>query len=209
MNSHVAIMARLAELGVGKRRIAKTAGDEKTLQIYRQLSSYTAKAVADSGLPATVFFDPEIGDAELWPSAVFAKAVQAPSASLGERIYDCLAAAMVKSKSSRAIVIGADCPYLTGSLLRKADGLLDTHDAVLGPSTDGGYYLLALKQLHPSIFALSAWSEPTVAEETRVAIRALGWSIAELPALTDIDTEAQWQTFVHSQTSTYLSPKQK
>nr|VFJ51644.1 MAG: hypothetical protein BECKDK2373B_GA0170837_10342 [Candidatus Kentron sp. DK] len=87
-----------------------------------------------------------------------------------------------------AILIGADCPSLTAWDLREAALALEAdQDAVLGPALDGGYYLLGLRQTHPSLFEGISWGEHRVLAETRARLRILGWRWRELSARRDID----------------------
>ena len=189
----VAVLARRAEVGVGKTRLAATLGAERAFGVYRGLIRRTAAAVADSGLPATVCFAPAIGDEDVWPAGRFGHAVQPASADLGERIAAGLRS--VLAEADAAIAIGTDCPELTPALLRRAAGLLRDHDAVLGPSDDGGFYLLGVRDLDARLFDAVAWSGEQVAARVRSNVRALGWTLAELPTLADIDTEADLRAY--------------
>ena len=67
---------------------------------------------------------------------------------------------------------------------------LKTHDVVLGPSTDGGYYLVGMSQLSTSIFDDVAWSTESVLQQSLARCEAAGCSVAQLEPLTDIDHEA-------------------
>lgn len=88
------------------------------------------------------------------------------------------------------LLIGTDCPGLTRDQLREAAVRLQSHDAVIIPSTDGGYVLLGLTQYRPRVFQGISWSTDTVAFETLCQIGALGWTVAQLPMLRDIDEPA-------------------
>jgi glycosyltransferase A (GT-A) superfamily protein (DUF2064 family) len=68
-------------------------------------------------------------------------------------------------------------------------------DVVLIPAEDGGYVLIGARGAHPQLFSGSAWGTPTVLTETRARIAALGLKSIELPALWDIDTEADLARF--------------
>ena len=72
----------------------------------------------------------------------------------------------------------------------RAVALLLDHDVVLGPATDGGYYLLGLRALRPELFAHKNWSTATVLAETLADVRRLGLRVALLPELRDVDTAA-------------------
>lgn len=85
------------------------------------------------------------------------------------------------------VVVGTDCPALTADLLRTALAELSRHDVVLGPATDGGYYLIALGRPAPTLFAGIDWSTDRVLAQTRAAAEVAGLSVAVLPPLSDVD----------------------
>ena len=190
----VAVLARRAKRGEGKRRLAASLGDEATYDIYRELLRACAKAVAGSGLPATVYFDPVPGDKDIWTAERFGYSLQPYGADLGKRIKDAAEESLTRFGGG-VLLIGTDCPTLSPALLREAAEALDTHDAVLGPSTDGGYYLLGLRRVEPRLFDGIAWSTEAVADQTRAVLAKAGLRTRELPALTDIDTEADWRAY--------------
>jgi glycosyltransferase A (GT-A) superfamily protein (DUF2064 family) len=66
---------------------------------------------------------------------------------------------------------------------------------VLGPATDGGYYLIAAARV-PDVFEAIDWSTPRVLEQTRDAARAAGMQVALIAPLTDVDTAADLQALV-------------
>lgn len=104
---------------------------------------------------------------------------------LGERLAR--AAERVIAAGHRAIFVGTDCPELTGERLRKACEELESHDAVIHPTFDGGYALLGLQSFDRSVFAGIEWSTLSVAQATMARIDALGWSLHIGETLQDID----------------------
>jgi hypothetical protein len=90
---------------------------------------------------------------------------------------------------SAAVVLNSDSPTLPTSLLvETAEVLARPGDcAVLGPSTDGGYYLLGLKQVHRRMFEDITWSTGQVAEQTLERAREVGLDVHILPAWYDVD----------------------
>jgi uncharacterized protein len=97
--------------------------------------------------------------------------------------------AMLARGHSAAVVLNSDSPTLPSSLLVKtAEVLACPGDcAVLGPSTDGGYYLLGLKRAHRRLFADITWSTERVAEQTLERAREIGLDVHILPAWYDVD----------------------
>jgi uncharacterized protein len=88
----------------------------------------------------------------------------------------------------RALVIGTDLPTLPGSVFGEAVTLLATHDVVLGPALDGGYYLVGLRKPSPELFTGIPWSTDRVLPLTQQKAVALGLHQALLPVRRDIDT---------------------
>lgn len=88
----------------------------------------------------------------------------------------------------RLLVIGTDAPTITDSMINNAFSALCTHDAVIGPSCDGGYYLLGLREPLESAFNETiAWGTETVFVQTLEALRSAARSVHVLPFWFDVD----------------------
>lgn len=85
------------------------------------------------------------------------------------------------------LLLGADSPTVPIEFFNRATASLVDHDAVLGASEDGGYYLLALSRPVPSLFQGVAWGGPNVAEETRARAESARLRWIELPIWYDLD----------------------
>jgi rSAM/selenodomain-associated transferase 1 len=112
---------------------------------------------------------------------------------------DCLFTAISKllaGGNRSAVVLNADSPTLPTSLLvETAAALARPGDrAVLGPSSDGGYYLLGLKRRHRYLFEDVDWSTDRVAAQTRERASEIGLEVYELPTWYDVDDEAAFRT---------------
>ena len=86
------------------------------------------------------------------------------------------------------LLMGTDCPSLTGSDLK--DGLSFLRggsDAVFSPAEDGGYVLIGLRRYAPELFAGISWGTGSVMDQTRVRLRQLGWRWRELATRWDVD----------------------
>ncbi len=88
----------------------------------------------------------------------------------------------------QVLVIGTDLPTLPGSAFGEAIALLATHDLVLGPACDGGYYLIGLRTPAPELFAGIPWSTDRVLPLTQQKAATLELRTALLPVRRDIDT---------------------
>ena len=95
--------------------------------------------------------------------------------------------------ATKVLIIGSDCYQLNSNIIEQAFLQLDTHDIVLGTATDGGYYLLGMKQMHHLLFINKQWSTNTVANSTLADCEKLGLRYYLLPTLSDIDTYQDWQ----------------
>ena len=85
------------------------------------------------------------------------------------------------------VVVGSDCPSLDAEKIVQALTLLKSHDVVLGPAVDGGYYLIGLSQPYPYLFKNIPWSTDQVLEKTRAIAAHNGLSVALLSPLSDVD----------------------
>jgi rSAM/selenodomain-associated transferase 1 len=194
---HLLIFAREPVLGRVKTRLAADIGPEAALATYRELLTLTAAAVRAAQVPATVWLadaptEPALGTAASaarpeWPGLPWR--VQPAAGSLGERMAHAFAEAFAAG-AGRVVIIGTDCPGLSADLLRQAFAQLATHDLVVGPATDGGYYLLGMKQLHARLFTDKQWSTATVLPATLADAARLGLRVAQLPTLADVDSAA-------------------
>ena len=88
----------------------------------------------------------------------------------------------------RVLVVGTDLPSLPGACYTQALSLLADHDLVLGPSLDGGYYLIGLRRSVPELFVGMPWSTDRVFSLTRAKAEALGLKTGLLPTWRDVDT---------------------
>lgn len=91
------------------------------------------------------------------------------------------------------VCIGADSPTLPLHYIQQAFTALDEGaDVVLGPATDGGYYLLGCGQRVPPIFDGISWGSCRVLSETVARLSDATWRLALLPAWYDVDTPDDW-----------------
>ena len=133
--------------------------------------------------------------ADEWPNDAFQKHVQTGE-DLGERMFN--AFSDVLKTHDNAVIIGSDCPTLTADILTMAFEKLENNDFVVGPSTDGGYYLLGFGQNNATdfIFKNMDWSTESVLPTTLKRISAQGKTAFLLPELTDVDEEKDWLTYL-------------
>jgi rSAM/selenodomain-associated transferase 1 len=88
--------------------------------------------------------------------------------------------------------IGTDCLELDAPALQEALNLLAQRDAVFGPATDGGYYLVGVARPLPGFFRGIPWSSPDTLAAHLALCHDRGWSLGLLPVRRDIDTWEDW-----------------
>jgi len=179
------IFAKNAVYGEVKTRLAADIGKQGALEIYKQLLEYTASVTSQVAVAKYVFYSSTIGPDDYW-SNKFTKKVQAGE-DLGERMKNAFRT-LRDEGYTKLVIIGTDCFEVTTEIINNAFRLLENNDIVIGPATDGGYYLLGLKKLYDELFMDIAWSTGRVFEQTLSACDKLGVSVSILPVLTDVDT---------------------
>lgn len=114
---------------------------------------------------------------------------------LGEKISHAFDRAFSKG-ANKAIIIGTDSPGLPLNTLQQAFEKLDEYDLTVGPTYDGGYYLIGLKgKPRPELFSGIAWSTSSVLSQTLLKAKGLTLSFHLLPKYFDIDTPEDLKKF--------------
>lgn len=198
----VVVMARWWAEGPVKTRLAAALGQEKARQVYRELVEIVWRGLEDPGLKRQCHFTPT--------SAAIAMEHWLPSASpplpqadgdLGQRMIAALDHALTEPRPWVAVV-GTDAPQLDAPFLHHAAQALDHADVVMTPTLDGGYAMLAMKQLHSELFRDIAWSTADVAAQTRARAKDAGLCLVETEQVRDLDEFADLQAL---QQQGYLS----
>jgi rSAM/selenodomain-associated transferase 1 len=196
----LALMLKAPTAGAVKTRLAIETGAAKACEIYRRLVERQVRALPGD-FPTIVYFDPPNAEsamrAWLQPLADGPLAFQPQCAGdLGARLAAAFAHAFHHTQAAKVIALGGDCPALDAVLLRSAAVALDRTDVVVGPASDGGYYLLGLRAPQAALFEGVAWSTAAVLEQTRRRIRTGGLSAIELAVADDVDDLAGWRRAV-------------
>jgi rSAM/selenodomain-associated transferase 1 len=121
-----------------------------------------------------------------WISLPVPQSLQSPG-DLGARMLHALATALHLGRP-QALVLGADSPTLPSAHL--VELLAAPADVALGPTEDGGFYAIAARRIHPSMFASVPWSAPNTLNRTSAAVRACGLTVTLGPSWYDVDQPA-------------------
>jgi uncharacterized protein len=135
-------------------------------------------------------------EVQVWQQPAWTLAPQGEG-DLGARLTTAFGEAFAAG-GQRVAIIGSDCPYLTVDDLEQAWARLGDHDVVLGPARDGGYWLVALRELHAELFREIPWGTPEVLPQTLDRARAAHLRVHLLRELSDIDTAGDWREYLNS-----------
>lgn len=188
--AYIMILARYPAPGQAKTRLIPGIGPERAALLHRRMTEHVvgmARAACRGGAARTMvcFTGARQGDFRAWLGCDLQYTSQV-SGDLGTRMRRAFETAFRK-RAGRALLVGSDLPDLSSDILHKAMDCLRGHDIVLGPATDGGYYLIGMKSLHPELFAGIHWGTERVRLQTVEKIDRLGLSLVELETLRDID----------------------
>ncbi len=185
------VLAKNGELGKVKTRLAKSIGDQQALEVYNYLFNYTERVIQRLvNCDVHVYFSDRILEENY---RGYSKFVQTGN-DLGERMCQAFKNGF-ELGYERVLGIGTDLPDLTVEIINKAINALEDRDLVFGPATDGGYYLLGMKQCHSCIFENKRWSTENLLQVTLDELREQKFTIHLLESLNDIDT---YEDFKHS-----------
>jgi len=169
-----------------KTRLAASIGVDEAIKVYKFLLCYTESVVKQVEVEVEVWYSEFVNSDDLWSGTGVIKKIQT-SGNLGEKMSHAFRKGFEKGYD-KIVVIGSDCHQLKAIHIENAFQKLIGSDVVVGPSEDGGYYLLGMKRLHPVIFKDKSWSRNTLYNETLTAIAGENLSVSSLEVLNDIDT---------------------
>lgn len=158
------IFTRNPEFGKCKTRLAAKIGDRTALEIYQFLLKHTAEITRELEASKAVYYSEEIWNMDVWDNALFSKYLQ-NGTTLGERMRTAFKTGF-NAGFKKIIVIGSDMYDLNTQDLDMAFDNLDENDYVIGPATDGGYYLFGMKDINHDVFQNKEWGTESVLEST-------------------------------------------
>ncbi|GAC1310265.1 MAG: TIGR04282 family arsenosugar biosynthesis glycosyltransferase [Mucilaginibacter sp.] len=184
-DSALIVFVREPVLGKVKTRLAKGIGDEKALVVYRFLLDHTLQICTDIDCIKEIYYADDVVTNDRWSLPGFNKNAQTGE-DLGSRMYNAFKACFERGYT-KVIIIGSDCYDLNTDIIDEAYRQLDRQEVVIGPTFDGGYYLLGLTQLLPEIFENKSWSTDLVMHQTLQDLRKKSLAFSLLDQLNDID----------------------
>jgi len=194
----VIVFARYPNKGKVKTRLAKEIGEETALKFYKSCAENTfeeCKKLKSESILLYLYYS-DVKDKTFitkWAGFDFIINPQSGT-SLGEKMKNAFDEVLSKG-IKKAVIIGSDVPDINTKIIKDSFDILNYADAVIGPSTDGGYYLLGMKKVYDYLFEDIKWSTNSVFAETcnRIIKNKLTYFV--LPKLIDIDVKEDFLTW--------------
>lgn len=182
--------------GRAKTRLAGEMGPEAAAGLYRQWIGLVLRSVQPvrDRVRLIGYFDGSSADRFAEWSALADEWLPQPAGDLGQRLATGFARG--HSLGRPVIAIGTDCLDITATHITDALDVLVSADAVFGPATDGGYYLVGTNRHVDGLFDRVRWSSPHTLADQSDRARQLGLRVSLLAELADIDTLADWHAYL-------------
>ncbi len=183
-------------IGKVKTRVAVGSNNDEALRIYKLLLDKTRKVTEGLNAEKHLFYSDQICLDDEWDTKLYNKHLQAEG-DLGDKMLSAFQTCfqLNDGAESRVIIIGSDCPYLSEEIIDSAFSALNNHEVVIGPTFDGGYYLLGMNHLYSELFENLPWSTEEVLKLTIEKIKYLGLTYTKTVKLNDVDTYNDWLTY--------------
>ena len=177
------VFSKNPTLGKVKTRLAKTIGKDKALQVYKALLKKTASVLEELAVDIHLYYSDYIEKDDLFSTIVTQKKVQTGE-QLGERMVNAFQESFISY--DKVVIIGTDLWTLETQDIKNAFKALEQHSAVIGPSADGGYYLLGMTEVIPQIFVNKQWGTSSVLPNTIEDLKSIKYYL--LQEKNDVDT---------------------
>lgn len=196
----IIIFTRFPEPGKTKTRLIPAIGKEAAASLQKEMTEHTLQTIHKLSEKRPFSLEIRYTGCELqqmrqWLSNNYTYKAQSDG-NLGDRLDSAFSAAF-NDGHKYVVAIGCDSPDLTPTILSQALDELHTHDVVLGPARDGGYYLIGMQRYRPELFKKINWGTEQVLKQTRAVIEDSGHSFKLLPTLADVDRPEDLQGCSH------------
>jgi rSAM/selenodomain-associated transferase 2/rSAM/selenodomain-associated transferase 1 len=184
------LFTRYPEPGKSKTRLISALGPQGAADLQKQMTEHflarTGSFISDRRVDMEVRYEGgNRGLMEEWLGSHISYRSQGRG-DLGSRMAQAFSQAFNQGKK-RVVIAGSDCPGINEATVRSAFDLLDQFDLVLGPATDGGYYLIGLRQEESKLFEDVPWGTAEVGARTLEIANQLGLRWVKVEPLNDVD----------------------
>ncbi len=189
-NRSLLVFVRVPEKGKVKSRLAKRIDEQMVIELYECFVLDIIETLKKGGAEFRICFYPASSGEKIvrWLGKDHLYMPQ-EGEDIGERMERAFVGSFSEGRE-KVLLIGSDIPDLTNSMIDEAFESLERNDAVIGPASDGGYYLIGFKKSSflPDIFHGVAWSTGSVFKETLKIFKELDCNVRILPEWRDVDT---------------------
>jgi len=198
------IFTRYPQAGETKTRLVPALGEEGAAELHRRMTVKIVEEGKDlrSSRPVSLEIRYDGGtESEMrhWLGPDYSYRLQGEG-DLGKRMFSAFDEAFAAG-AGRVVLIGTDIPGLSREIMQRAFRTLENSDLVLGPATDGGYYLIGLRsRSNRALFTGIPWGTQTVLESTLSVAREQGISTALVDLLNDVDRPEDLEFLAWSRT---------
>ena len=203
--SHQVLLAKAPRLGRVKRRLACQIGNVSAFRFHRQTTAAMLKKLSHPHWRLWLFLTPDDagGIGCVWPQAARARRMGQGVGDLGQR----MARVFQNLPPGPVVLIGSDIPDIMPGDIRDAFRALDDHDAVFGPSPDGGFWLVGFRRCVLPFYPFRGvrWSSPHALADTLCNLTHL--RVAHLASREDVDTGAEYRRWQHRRKSKASVPE--
>ena len=203
--NELGLFAKFWQPGRVKTRLAADLNENASCLLYQYFLSHLINQLDQAGDCRTIVYSPadRTSDFEAAAGTNWQITPQI-DADLGQRMRTFFELSLNRdvdpsksgdSSARKTVVIGSDCPQLTARNIQQAFDQLDQEPVVLGPTDDGGYYLIGMRDECFSLFEDIDWSTPQVLPQTRERLKSIGVGWTELDQKNDIDDLADLMSY--------------
>jgi rSAM/selenodomain-associated transferase 1 len=200
----VLFFVKYPAVGRAKTRLAKQLGRKVASDLYKNFVTDILATLNNLKVNLRIFFDPPDAEKQFqfWLGEEYSYVPQIGH-DLGQRMKNAFLQAFGEG-FKRVIIIGSDIPDLPAYYFDLAFDALDTNDAVVGPSSDGGYYLIGFVKdaFSPEVFNGISWSSDSVFDQTVDILKQYGRKLYLLPQWYDVDTLADLESLLQRNKNT-------
>ncbi len=189
VKKNVIFFVKYPEKNKIKTRLAKTLKKNFVIELYKCFVLDELETLEKLGANIFIFFQPDVSREKMqsWIGVSHPLSEQKGN-DLGERMYNAFAL-MFENGHKECVIIGSDIPDLPAHICDQAFDILKETDMVIGPSQDGGYYLLGLHEtsFNKLLFQDISWSSEKVFSQTLKKAQLLNYKVRQLPTWEDVD----------------------
>jgi len=185
----IVIMAKNPECGDVKTRLSPELSRDERIALYtRLLDGTVARLKHVNGADTFIAYTPQ-DSGDFFAGRYGLPGFRQEGEGLGQRLSNALENLLARGYMN-AVAVGSDIPGLDSRIASRALASLRDNDLAIGPSTDGGYYLIGISKPRPELFIDIPWSTQDVLKATLERARLSGLSMEVLDILDDVDTPA-------------------